>query len=173
MTTDDDMTEIPMPFRERYAELTEIISSFCDSHLNDEYKVVCCRIAADMCQEDSPILSGKANSWAAGIIWTAGRVNFLSDPSFEPSMTQSEFAKAIGVSVATISAKSRDIWDGLDLMQSDPDYTIASRIDSNPLVWMVEVNGLIVDLRHVPREVPEIAVQQGLIPYVPAARDTE
>ena len=38
---------------------------------------------------------------------------------------------------------------------------------------MVEVNGLIVDLRRAPREVQEIAVEQGLIPYVPTDRDTE
>lgn len=173
MTNDVSLNEIPLPFRERYAELIEIINSFCDSHLNDDYKEVCCRMAADVCQDGSPILSGQAKSWAAGIIWTAGRVNFLSDPSFEPSMTQTEFAKAIGVSVATISAKSRDIWDGLDLMQFDPEYTIASRMDRNPLIWMMEVDGFIVDLRSAPREVQEIAFEQGLIPYIPADRGTK
>jgi len=173
MTTDDNLLEIPMPFRERYAELIDIIQSFCDSHLNEDYKVVCCRLAADMCQADSPILSGQAKSWAAGIIWTIGRVNFLSDPASKPSMTQAEFSKAIGVSLATISAKSRDIWNGLDLMQFDPEYTIACRLEDNPLIWMAEVDGIIVDLRHVPREVQEIAFEKGLIPYIPADRDSE
>ena len=173
MTTEDSNTEVRMPFRERYAELSDIIHRFCESHLNDEYQEVCCRLAADLCRDDSPILTGQAKSWAAGIIWTVGRVNFLSDPSFEPSMTQAEFSKAIGVSPATISAKSRDIWNGLDLRQLDPNYTIASRMESNPLIWMAEVNGFLVDLRHAPREVQEIAYEQGLIPYIPADQGSE
>ena len=40
--------------------------------------------------------------------------------------------------------------------------------DKNPLVWMAEVNGLLVDLRDMPREVQEIAFEDGLIPYIPA-----
>jgi hypothetical protein len=38
----------------------------------------------------------------------------------------------------------------------------------NPLVWMAEVNGLLVDLRDMPREVQEISFEDGLIPYIPA-----
>ena len=40
--------------------------------------------------------------------------------------------------------------------------------DKNPLVWMAEVNGLLVDLRDMPPEVQEIAFEDGLIPYIPA-----
>jgi hypothetical protein len=43
-------------------------------------------------------------------------------------------------------------------------------MDDNPLVWMLEVNGLMVDVRHAPREVQEIAFNKGLIPYIPADR---
>jgi len=49
-------------------------------------------------------------------------------------------------------------------------WTLPSRMDDNPLVWMLEVNGLIVDVRHAPREVQEIAFNKGLIPYIPADR---
>jgi hypothetical protein len=44
-------------------------------------------------------------------------------------------------------------------------------MESNPLVWMAQVNGLIVDLRHMPRDVQEIAFQKGMIPYIPADRE--
>ncbi|NQV24150.1 MAG: hypothetical protein HQ518_07255 [Rhodopirellula sp.] len=170
MSNDTTIRKIPMPFRERYAELIEIIDEFCAAHLNDEYKEVSQRLAADLCQDGSPILKGKASSWAAGILWSIGRVNFLSDMSFEPAMTQQEFSKAIGVSPATISAKSRVIWNGLQLSPLDPDYTVASRLDSNPMVWMAEVDGLIMDLSSAPREIQEAAYEQGLIPYIPADR---
>lgn len=171
MSNDIPFSEIPMPFRERYAELIEIIDEFCADHLNDEYREVSQQLAADLCQDGSPILKGKASSWAAGIIWSIGRVNFLSDASFEPTMTQQEFSKAIGVSPATISAKSRDIWNGLDLTPLDPDYTVASQFGRNPMVWMVEVDGFIVDLRSAPRELQVKAYEQGLIPYIPADRN--
>ncbi len=170
MNDDTNINEIQMQFRERYAELIEIIDELCDSRLDVEYRDVCRELAAELCQDGSPILSGKATSWAAGIIWSIGRVNFLSDPSFEPSMTKTEFARAIGVSAATIGSKSRDIWNGLELTPLDPDFTVASRLDSNPMVWMVEVDGFIMDMRSAPRELQEAAYEEGLIPYIPADR---
>jgi hypothetical protein len=35
---------------------------------------------------------------------------------------------------------------------------------------MAQVNGVLVDLRMMPREVQEIAFEKGLIPYIPADR---
>lgn len=35
---------------------------------------------------------------------------------------------------------------------------------------MAEVNGLLVDLRDMPRDVQEIAFAKGMIPYIPADR---
>jgi hypothetical protein len=40
-------------------------------------------------------------------------------------------------------------------------------LNDNPLAWIVEVNGLPVDARMMPREVQEEAYLLGLIPYVP------
>jgi hypothetical protein len=37
----------------------------------------------------------------------------------------------------------------------------------NPVVWLIQVNGLIVDTRHMPRDVQEEAFRLGLIPYLP------
>jgi hypothetical protein len=44
-------------------------------------------------------------------------------------------------------------------------------MDKNPLVWMGEVNGYLVDLRNMPREVQEIAFEKGMILYIPADRE--
>ena len=38
------------------------------------------------------------------------------------------------------------------------------------MVWMLQVNGFMVDVRHAPREMQEIAFNKGLIPYIPADR---
>ena len=44
-------------------------------------------------------------------------------------------------------------------------------MERNPFVWMAEVNGLLVDLREMPRELQVIAFEQGFIPYIPADRN--
>ena len=43
-------------------------------------------------------------------------------------------------------------------------------LEDNPLVWMLKVNGLLMDIRTAPREAQEVAFQKGLIPYIPADR---
>ena len=50
------------------------------------------------------------------------------------------------------------------------DRVSPSKFDSNPLIWMLTVNGMMVDVRHLPIEVQEVAYQKGLIPYVPGAK---
>ena len=52
----------------------------------------------------------------------------------------------------------------------DPRWTLPSKMDDNPRIWMLEVNGFIMDVRHAPREVQEMAFEKGLIPYIPADR---
>jgi hypothetical protein len=52
------------------------------------------------------------------------------------------------------------------------DWTLPSRLSDNPLVWKVEVNGMLVDIRQESRERQEAAFQDGLIPYIPADRKT-
>ena len=54
--------------------------------------------------------------------------------------------------------------------QLDPNWTLPSRLEDNPLVWMLNVNGLLMDIRSAPREAQEVAFQKGLIPYIPADR---
>ncbi len=55
------------------------------------------------------------------------------------------------------------------MYQLDPDWTVASMVDHNPLIWMIQVNGLAVDARRMPREIQEEALRKGLIPYIPEA----
>jgi hypothetical protein len=68
-----------------------------------------------------------------------------------------------------MQAKSKQIRDLLSMSQLDPDWTLPSRVEKNPLIWMLEINGLIVDVRYVPRAIQEEAFRRGLIPYVPDA----
>lgn len=167
----DYLDEVPPKYRERFVEMVELLNEFCDRYLNDEYKVVCRDMAFQMCQETSPVLRGKAVSWASGVMYAVGRVNFLMDPNSDPHMSAEEIAAGFGVSPATMYAKQRVVRDGLELMPLDPDFTIASRVDGNPLIWMLTVNGYLMDIRHAPREAQVVAYENGLIPYIPADRE--
>ena len=75
-----------------------------------------------------------------------------------------------GVSPSTGSAKARAISDALKLGPLRSRMDAAEHVGQNPLVWMAEVNGYLVDLRTMPREVQEIAFEKGLIPYIPDDR---
>ncbi len=68
-------------------------------------------------------------------------------------MSMAEVCAAFGVGQSTASAKARIIADALNAHRMDPKWMLASLIDRNPLVWLAEVNGLVVNLRDMPREV--------------------
>ena len=86
-------------------------------------------------------------------------------------MTMAEVCAAFGVGQSTASAKARVIADALHTNRMDPTWMLQSFVDRNPLVWMAEVNGMLVDLRDMPREVQVIAYEKGMIPYIPADRE--
>ena len=48
---------------------------------------------------------------------------------------------------------------------------LKSIVERYPLLWMAEVNGVLVDIREMPREVQVIAYEQGFIPYVPTDQE--
>lgn len=162
------LDDVPPEFRKRFTEIVCLADDFCNRFLNDEYTQVCRKMAVSLCQKCSPVLRGKSSSWACGLVYAVGRVNFLTDPSQTPHMKAEEIAQGFGISPATMYAKSSDIWSGIDLMQLDPDFTIASRADRNPLIWMLKVNGFMTDIRYEPRDAQVVAYEQGLIPYIPA-----
>jgi hypothetical protein len=51
-----------------------------------------------------------------------------------------------------------------------PEWTLPSRLAENPLVWMLEVNGLMIDIRQASAELQRLAYEKGLIPFVPTER---
>lgn len=152
--------------------ITGLIDEFCRNHLNDEYAVLCRKLAEKLARKrPSPLLSGKPHTWACGIVRTIGMLNFLSDRSQEPSMKMSDVDKAFGVGESTASGKSAEIRRMLMLHRFDHEWMLPSRVDDNPLVWLLNVNGFMMDIRDAPREAQAVAFERGLIPYIPADRD--
>jgi hypothetical protein len=164
---DDYLRDIPVPFHPLFKAVVSLTDLFCDLYLNDEYRDMCREMAVALCVDETPMTKGRPLSWAAGIAHAVGWVNFLQDPSFEPHMTTSQMAKRLSVSPATMLAKSKIIREGLGLIPFDPNWCLPSLMEENPLVWMVEVDGLIVDARHMSPEFQQKAYEAGLIPGIP------
>jgi hypothetical protein len=164
-----DQFKVPKKMLPKYEEIIAITDQVCESHLNAEYASLSRKMAAALSRKrPSPLERARTKSWAAGILYALARVNFLFDKSQTPYMSARELCQAMEVSQGTASAKATDIWNILDLYPMHPDYCLPSLLDDNPMVWMLMVDGLVVDIRHMPREVQVQAYQQGLIPYIPA-----
>ncbi len=101
---------------------------------------------------------------------TIGWVNYLDDRSQKPHLKLPQIDKAFGVAESTGQGKSQLIRKMLRIRQFDHRWTLPSKMDENPMVWMLEVNGLLMDIRNAPRELQEAACAKGLIPYIPADR---
>lgn len=149
-----------------------LVNSFCKEHLNREYAELCRRLVEQLARKrPSPLLKGSPNAWASGIVRAIGCVNFLHDKSQSPYMRATDIDEHFGVAASTGAARSAEIRKLAKLRPLDPEWTLPSRLDDNPLVWMVTVNGFIIDARKASREFQEQAFLQGLIPYIPADRE--
>jgi Domain of unknown function (DUF6398) len=122
-------------------------------------------------KRQSPLTSGQPRTWACGIVYVLGRVNFLSDQSSHPYMTTADLCAAFGVSESTVYSKSRAVEEALGVTPLDLRWTLPSLAEKNPLTWMAEVNGLLIDLRYMPRKVQAIAFAKGMIPHIPTDRE--
>ena len=148
-------------------QILELINAFCLNHLDEEYSDLCDDLTWAAFDEDLPYEKGQPAGWASGIVHAIGYINFLQDPSQSPHMTSAQLAEGFGVSQQTMLAKSKIIRDKLDLMQMDPEWCLPSLIGDNPLVWMLEVDGFVIDARTAPLEFQQEAYRLGLIPYIP------
>jgi len=100
-----DGLSIPTKMRERFDVIWTLIEQFCRAHLTEEYLPVCQRMLIRLARKrPSPLINGKAESWACGIVRTIGWVNFLSDPHHQPYMKMNDVDQAFGVSAATGAA---------------------------------------------------------------------
>ncbi len=155
-----------------YEAVVELTDAFCREHLNNGYRNLARAMTAALCRKHpSPLASGQPRTWACGIIHVLGQLNFLSDRASRPYMTMADVCAGFGVGQSTASAKARAISDALHTHRMDPTWMLKSLVERNPLVWMAEVNGFLVGLREMPREVQEIAFAKGMIPYIPADRE--
>jgi Domain of unknown function (DUF6398) len=156
-----------------FEEIAGLVDAFCREHLNEEYADLCRLLAEKLARKrPSPLVGGKPSTWACGIVRTIGWVNFLDDRSQEPHMKLTAIDKAFGVGESTGQGKSMLIRKMLKIKPMDLAWSLRSQLDRNPMAWMIEMNGFVVDARILKREFQEEALRRGLIPYLPERRPT-
>jgi len=161
------LEQVPNECHRTFIAIVELVDAFCEKYLNEDYQQLCRDMAIRVCQKGSPVNRGKPAGWSSGIVHALGWVNFLQDPDTEPYMTSAEMAKGFGVSQGTMTAKSKIIRDRLSIVTFDPNWCLPDMLEHNPLVWMIKVNGFVIDVRMASRDIQEAAYRKGLIPYIP------
>lgn len=163
--------KIPAALAEKFGAITHLTDAFCAEHLNEEYRQMIHRVVGALARKrPSPLLKGKENVWAAAAVHAVGYVNYLDDASQSPHCKPKVIYGFFGIAESTGQNKSKEIRDLLKMGTLSPKWTLPSRLDDNPMVWMVQFNGLIVDIRSLPLELQQMAFDKGLIPHVPALK---
>ncbi len=166
-----DEPTVPATARPAYDAIVALTDAFCRENLNGEYEVLCRKLAGALARKrPSPLLGGKPTTWACGVVRTIGWVNFLDDRGQKPHMKLTAIDKAFGVGESTGQGKSMLIRKILKIRPMDPAWSLRSQMDRNPMAWMIQMNGFLVDARILKREYQEEAFRKGLIPYIPGER---
>src|SRR5713226_7953353 len=110
----DNTDKVPANLAPTYAAVVALTYEFCDRHLTEEYRELARAMTAALCRKrPSPLAKGKTASWACGILYTLGRINFLFDKTQTPHMRADALCQGFGVSQNTASAKAREIEEAL------------------------------------------------------------
>ncbi|KJU86458.1 hypothetical protein MBAV_001354 [Candidatus Magnetobacterium bavaricum] len=156
---------VPEAFQKVFDKITALTDDVCNKHLTQEYS----DLARQLCRKrPSPLTYGTVNSWACGIVYALGHVNFLFDKANKPYMSAIDLCDAFGVAKSTGAAKAKIVRDALKMAQMNPNWYLPSKMGDNPMAWLISFNGVIVDARALPRDFQEEAHIKELIPYIPA-----
>ncbi|HTP27469.1 MAG TPA: DUF6398 domain-containing protein [Anaeromyxobacteraceae bacterium] len=176
MARSDHPLRIPQTLRHDVEQIIALTDPFCAEHLDTEYGELVRKLVAKLARKrPSPIARGDLRIWAAAAIYAVGSVNFLFDRAQRPHLTGDDLSELTGIPKSTLANKAKLIREVLRIGRMEPEFCRRELLASNPMAWMISVNGLIVDARMMPPEVQAEARRRGLIPDLPepVARDTD
>jgi len=90
---------VPSKVKPRFAEIIGLVEEVCRTHLTEEYAAVIRELSEALARKrPSPLLRGLSRTWACGITYTVGSVNFLFDPAQQPHVRGADLCAFFGVS---------------------------------------------------------------------------
>ena len=151
---------IPIQMRPIYGELAEMISDYCGRFLSEDYRVLCLRLLEKLCRKcPSPLLNGRRNTWAAGIVYAIASNNFVFDKSMPIHRTADELSRPFGVAPSTAGNKAAEIRKLVRITPLSAEWVLPELVEKNPAFWMLSVNGYIMDVRNLPLDVQQEAAR--------------
>lgn len=159
---------IPKEMQRRYAQIARLLEAFSHRHLNDEYCELLLQALSKLCRKrPSPVAKGWAETWAAGIVHAVGTANFIFDRKSEFYIPADTIAEFFNVSKSTSSNKANEIRKMLKISYDNFEWVLPSHQYENPMIWLISVDGYIMDARYLSLQDQIICYEKGLIPYVP------
>jgi len=166
---DLDDLKIPAAMRAVAGAIIVLTDDVCEDLLDEEYASLARKVVAKLARKrPSPIQSGRAPTWAGAVVYALGQVNFLFDSSTKPYATADELSAAFGVAKSTLGAKAKQVRDLTKMDYGTPEFLREDMVDTSPMIWFIQVDGLIVDARELPPQIQAQAFDLGVIPYIPA-----
>ena len=88
--------KVPVAMQDTYNAIIALTDAFSTSRLDEEYTQLARQATAALCRKKpSPLATGNARSWACGIAYALGTVNFLFDKSQTPFMSAADLSPSI------------------------------------------------------------------------------
>ena len=107
---------VPNKMKPKFNEITALTDPLCREYLNEEYGQLIREATAALCgRRPSPLMRGRFDIWACGIMWTVGLTNFLHDRSQNPHMSSADVCSAFGVRQSTGTNKAPLVRKTLDM----------------------------------------------------------
>lgn len=149
-------------------QILAVTGPVCEQRLDLEYAELCFRVIGKLARKrPSPLARGNHRIWAAGVVYAVGQLNFIFDPAQHPHTTADQLSDWLEVKKTTMANKAAMIRRTMGLTHYEPEFMRQDLIDSHPFTWMLEIDGLPVDARHLPRDLQHEAFILGLIPQIP------
>jgi uncharacterized protein DUF6398 len=164
-----NVPHVVRPYADQVVAVTDVV---CREHLDGEYADLCRAVVGKLGRKrPSPLTRGDLRIWASGVVYAVGQLNFVFDPAQTPHATADQLSGWLGVKKTTMANKARWIRDTLKLSHLDGEFMRRDLVEASPLTWLLEVDGMLVDIRRAPVQVQVHAFELGLIPFVPGAGD--
>lgn len=160
---------VPKAMEPIFQAVTAITGEFCRVHLDGHYADLACKAAAMLARKSpSPLMSGKAKSWAGGILYALAKVNHLGGGEGQPFSSLGEMCDRLGMGRSTGVAKGGEVIAALKIRPLDSKWLHPEVLANDPQAWLIDAGGMIVDARQLPLDLQQQAFRLGLIPFVPS-----
>ena len=138
----------------RVERISELATGFCSQKLDEEYLGLVEKLVGKLSRKrPSPILRGKEEIWAAGVVHAIGQVNFLYDKSSQPYISFDELNEYFDTKKSSVGNKAAEIRKMFKMDSfSNVEFMTGRLKEKHPMLNMVMVDGYFVPLSAIPEE---------------------